>query len=102
LYQPRQASNQGGQQVPPDRTLYQPRQASNQSRPQGRTDDTIYQPRVSGQLATKIPPNLLRILGVVLAVGVALGLVTYIYTQLQSGKEPSKQQGLPNSGRIQN
>ncbi|MEH2065980.1 MAG: protein kinase [Nostoc sp.] len=102
LYQPRQPSNQGGQQPTSDNTLYQPRQASNQGRPQAQTDDTIYQPKGNGQIATGISPNLLRIVGIVLAVGLTLALVTYIYTQLQSGKEPSNQQGLPNSGRTQN
>ncbi|MEH2026807.1 protein kinase domain-containing protein [Nostoc sp.] len=102
LYQPRPGSNQGGQQMPPDKTLYQPRPAPNQSRPQARTDDTIYQPRLSEQLTTRITPNFLRIVGVVLAIGLTLGLVTYMYTQLQSGKQPSNQQDLPNKGRIQN
>ncbi|MEH2282167.1 MAG: protein kinase [Nostoc sp.] len=102
LYQPRPASNQGRPAVPPDVTLYQPRPASNQSRPQARTDDTIYQPRLSEQLTTRITPNFLRIVGVVLAIGVTLGLVTYMYTQLQSGKQPNNQQDLPNKGRIQN
>ncbi|MHC5768245.1 MAG: protein kinase domain-containing protein [Nostoc sp.] len=102
LFQPRPGSNQGGQQVPPDVTLYQPRRASNQSRPQARTDDTIYQPRLSEQLTTRITPNFLRIVGVVLAIGVTLAVVTYIYTQFQSGKQPSNQQNLPNSDRIQN
>nr|WP_322719309.1 protein kinase [Nostoc sp. ChiQUE02]MDZ8232330.1 protein kinase [Nostoc sp. ChiQUE02] len=102
LFQPRPASNQGRPQVPPDKTLYQPRPASNQGRPQVPTDDTIYQPRLGGQLATRITPNFLRILGVVLAIGLTLALVTYIYTQSQSGKQPSNQQNLPNSDRIQN
>ncbi|MEH1921500.1 protein kinase domain-containing protein [Nostoc sp.] len=95
LFQPRPASNQGRPQVPPDVTLYQPRTASHQGRPQVRTDDTIYQPRLNEQLATRITPNFLRILGVILAIGVTLALVTYIYTQSQSRKEPSNQQGLP-------
>ncbi|MEH2038006.1 MAG: serine/threonine protein kinase, partial [Nostoc sp.] len=119
LFQPRPASNQGGQQVPPDKTLFQPRPASNQSRPpvqpdvtlyqprpasnqrrpQARTDDTIYQPRLSEQLTTRITPNFLRIVGVVLAIGLTLAVVTYIYTQLQSGKQPNNQQNLPNSDR---
>ncbi|MEH2211728.1 serine/threonine protein kinase [Nostoc sp.] len=99
LFQPRPASNQGGQQVPPDVTLYQPRPASNQRRPQARTDDTIYQPRLSEQLTTRITPNFLRIVGVVLAIGLTLAVVTYIYTQLQSGKQPNNQQNLPNSDR---
>ncbi|MHC5851037.1 protein kinase domain-containing protein [Nostoc sp.] len=122
LFQPRPGSNQGGQQVPPDKTLfqprpgsnqgrpevrpdvtlYQPRPASSQGRPEARTDDTIYQPRLSEQLTTRITPNFLRILGVVLAIGLTLALVTYIYTQSQSRKEPSNQQDLPNSDRIQN
>jgi eukaryotic-like serine/threonine-protein kinase len=99
LFQPRPASNQGRPQVPPDVTLYQPRSASNQSRPQVPTDDTIYQPKLSEQLATKITPNFLRILGVVFAIGLALALVAYIYTQFR--KEPSNPQ-IPNSDRIQN
>ncbi|MEH2086943.1 serine/threonine protein kinase [Nostoc sp.] len=118
LFQPRPGSNQGGQQVPPDKTLfqprpvsnqsrppvqpdvtlYQPRPASNQRRPQARTDDTIYQPRLSEQLTTRITPNFLRIVGVVLAIGLTLAVVTYIYTQLQSGKQPNNQ-NLPNSDR---
>ncbi|MEH2012704.1 protein kinase domain-containing protein [Nostoc sp.] len=102
LYQPRPASNQGRPQVPPDVTLYQPRPASNQGRPQVRTDDTIYQPNLNEQLARRITPNFLRILGVVLAIGLTLALVIYIYTQLQSRKQPSNQQGLPNNERIQN
>ncbi|MEH2058488.1 MAG: protein kinase [Nostoc sp.] len=102
LYQPRQASNQGVQQAPSDHTFYQPRQASNQGGQQAPTDDTIYQPKGNGLIATGISPNLLRIVGIVLAVGLTLALVTYIYTQLQSRKEPSNQQGLPNSGRTQN
>ncbi|QLE43750.1 serine/threonine protein kinase [Nostoc sp. C052] len=97
LFQPRPASNQGRPQVPPDVTLYQPRAASHQGRPQVRTDDTIYQPRLNEQLATRITPNFLRILGVILAIGVTLALVTYIYTQSQSRKEPSNQQNLPNN-----
>ncbi|MEH1888187.1 MAG: protein kinase [Nostoc sp.] len=102
LYQPRPASNQGRPQVPLDVTLYQPRPASNQGRPQVRTDDTIYQPKLNEQLATRITSNFLRILGVVLAIGLTLGLVTYIYTQFQSRKQPSNQQGLPNNEQIQN
>ncbi|MEH2195701.1 MAG: protein kinase [Nostoc sp.] len=119
LFQPRPGSNQSRPQVPPDKTLYQPRPASNQGRPdvtlyqprpasnQGRpkqvpTDDTIYQLKLSEQIATKFSPNFLRILGVVFAVALALGLVAYIYTQFQSRKEPSNQQNLPNSDRIQN
>ena len=102
LFQPRPASNQGRPQVPPDVTLFQPRPASNQGRPQVRTDDTIYQPKLNEQLATRITPNFLRILGVVLAIGLTLGLVTYIYTQSQSRKQPSNQQGLPNNEQIQN
>ncbi|MEA5622353.1 serine/threonine protein kinase [Nostoc sp. UHCC 0251] len=102
LFQPRPASNQGSPQVRPDVTLYQPRPASNQSRPQVRTDDTIYQPRLGEQLTTRVTPNFLRIVGVVLAIGLILGLVTYIYTQSQSPKEPNNQQDLPNSDRIQN
>ncbi|MDZ8259800.1 serine/threonine protein kinase [Nostoc sp. ChiQUE01b] len=97
LFQPRPASNQSRPPVQPDVTLYQPRPASNQSRPQARTDDTIYQPRLSEQLTTKITPNLLRIVGVVLAIGLTLAVVTYIYTQFQSGKQPSNQQNLPKS-----
>ncbi|MEH1821169.1 MAG: protein kinase [Nostoc sp.] len=97
LFQPRPASNQGRPQVPPDVTLYQPRTASHQGKPQVRTDDTIYQPRLNEQLATKITPNFLRILGVILAIGLTLALVTYIYTQSQSRKEPSNQQDLPNN-----
>ncbi|MBE8992077.1 protein kinase domain-containing protein [Nostoc sp. LEGE 12450] len=100
LFQPRPAANQGRPQVPPDVTLYQPRPASNQGRPQVPLDDTIYQPKLSGQLTTKITPNFLRILGVVLAIGLTLALVSYIYTQ--SRKEPSNQENLPNSDRIQN
>ncbi len=119
LFQPRPGANQGGQQVSPDKTLfqprpganqsrppvqpdvtlYQPRPASNQRRPQARTDDTIYQPRLSEQLTTRISPNFLRIVGVVLAIGLTLAVVTYIYTQLQSGKQPNNQQNLPNSDR---
>ncbi|MEH2161796.1 MAG: protein kinase [Nostoc sp.] len=102
LFQPRPGSNQSRPQVPPDVTLYQPRPASNQGRPQAPTDDTIYQPKLSEQLGTKITPNFLRIVGVVFAIGLALALVAYIYTQLQSRKEPSNQPGLPNSDRIQN
>ncbi|MEH2197282.1 protein kinase domain-containing protein [Nostoc sp.] len=122
LFQPRSSSNQGGQQVPPDKTLfqprpdfnqgrqqvpqdvtlYQPRHVSHQNGQQVRTDDTIYQPKLNEQLATRITPNFLRILGVVLAIGLSLALVAYIYTQLQSRKEPSNQQGLPNSDRLQN
>ncbi|MEH1949497.1 MAG: protein kinase [Nostoc sp.] len=118
LFQPRPGANQGGQQVPPDKTLfqprpvsnqsrppvqpdvtlYQPRPASNQRRPQARTDDTIYQPRLSEQLTTRITPNFLRIVGVVLAIGLTLAVVTYIYTQLQSGKQRNNQ-NLPNSDR---
>ena len=97
LFQPRPVSNQSRPPVPPDVTLYQPRPASNQRRPQARTDDTIYQPRLSEQLTTRITPNFLRIVGVVLAIGVTLAVVTYIYTQFQSGKQPSNQQNLPNS-----
>ncbi|MEH2125143.1 serine/threonine protein kinase [Nostoc sp.] len=97
LFQPRPVSNQGGQQVPPDVTLYQPRPPSNQRRPQARTDDTIYQPKLSEQLTTRITPNFLRIVGVVLAIGLTLAVVTYIYTQSQSGKQPNNQQNLPNS-----
>jgi eukaryotic-like serine/threonine-protein kinase len=113
LFQPRPGANQGGQQVSPDKTLFQPRPASNQSRPpvqpdvtlyqprsasnQRRTDDTIYQPRLSEQLTRRITPNFLRIVGVVLAIGLTLAVLTYIYTQLQSGKQPSNQQNLPNS-----
>ncbi|MEH1768170.1 serine/threonine protein kinase [Nostoc sp.] len=100
LFQPRPTSNQGRPQVPPDVTLYQPRPASHQGRPQVRTDDTIYQPRLNEQLATRITPNFLRILGVILAIGLTLALVTYIYTQSQSRKEPSNQQSLPNNSRI--
>ncbi|MEH2401754.1 protein kinase domain-containing protein [Nostoc sp.] len=102
LFQPRPASNQGRPQVPPDVTLFQPRPASNQGRPQVRTDDTIYQPKLNEQLARRITPNFLRILGVVLAIGLTLGLVTYIYTQSQSRKQPSNQQGLPNNEQTQN
>ncbi|MEH2258521.1 serine/threonine protein kinase [Nostoc sp.] len=103
LFQPRPASNQSKPPVQPDVTLYQPRPASNQSRPQARTDDTIYQPRLSEQLTTRINPNFLRILGVVLAIGLTLAVVTYIYTQSQSRKQPNTQQNLPNSDqRIQN
>ncbi|QKQ75900.1 protein kinase [Nostoc sp. TCL240-02] len=100
LFQPRPGANLGRPQVPPDVTMYQPRRASNQGRPQVPLDDTIYQPKLSGQLTTKITPNFLRILGVVLAIGLTLALVAYIYTQ--SRKEPSNQQNLPNSDRIQN
>ncbi|MCW5312738.1 protein kinase [Nostoc sp. KVJ3] len=102
LYQPRPASHQGRPQVPPDVTLYQPRPASNRGRPQVRSDDTIYQPKLNEQLATRIAPNFLRILGVILAIGLSLAFVTYIYTQLQSRQEPSNQQRLPNRGQIQN
>ena len=97
LFQPRPASNQSRPPMQPDVTLYQPRPASNQSRPQTRTDDTIYQPKLSEQLNTRITPNFLRILGVVLAIGLTLAVVTYIYTQLQSRKQPNTQQNLPNS-----
>ncbi|MBD0389034.1 MAG: protein kinase [Nostoc sp. C3-bin3] len=99
LYQPRPGSNQGRPQVPPDATLYQPRPASNQGRTQVRTDDTIYQPRLNDQLTRIITPNFLRIVGVVLGIGLTLALGTYIYTQSQSGKQPSNQQ-IPNSDRI--
>ncbi|MBG1265338.1 serine/threonine protein kinase [Nostoc sp. WHI] len=96
LYQPRPTSNQGRPQVPTDATLYQPRPVSHQGRPQVPTDDTIYQPKQNGQSVTRITPNLLRILGVILAIGLTLGLVTYIYNQLQSSPEPRKEQGLLN------
>ncbi|MBN3906542.1 MAG: protein kinase [Nostoc sp. NMS1] len=101
LFQPRPGSGQGRPQGPPDVTLYQPRPASNQGRRQVPLDDTIYQPKLSEQLATKITPNFLRILGVVLAIGLTLALLAYMYTQFH--KEPSNQQSLPNSDRnIQN
>jgi hypothetical protein len=99
LFQPRPGSNQSRPPVQSDVTLYQPRRASNQSRTQARTDDTIYQPRLSEQLTTRITPNFLRIVGVVLAIGLTLAVVTYIYTQLQSGKPQNNQQNLPNSDR---
>ena len=79
-----------------DVTLYQPRPASNQSRPPVQSDDTIYQPKLSEQLTTRINPNFLRILGVVLAIGLTLAVVTYI-SQFQSRKQPSNQQNLPNN-----
>ena len=96
LYQPRPASNQGRPQVPTDATLYQPRPASYQDRPQGRTDDTIYQLKQNEQPARRITPNLLRILGIILAIGLTLALVTYIYNQSKSSPEPRKEQGLLN------
>ncbi len=102
LFQPRPGSNPGRPQVPPDVTLYQPRPTSNQGRRQAPMDDTIYQPRLSEQLTRRITPNFLRILGVVLAIGLTLALVAYIYNQSQSRKEPSNQPGLSNSDRIQN
>ncbi len=102
LFQPRPGSNPGRPQVPPDVTLYQPRPTTNQGRRQAPMDDTIYQPRLSEQLTRRITPNFLRILGVVLAIGLTLALVAYIYNQSQSRKEPSNQPGLSNSDRIQN
>ncbi|WP_392535119.1 protein kinase [Nostoc sp. C117] len=97
LYQPRPASHQGRPQAPLDKTLYQPRPASHQGRPQAPTDDTIYQPRSDGQSSTGIAPNLLRILGIILAIGLTLAFLTYIYNnQFKSPKERSNEQSLSN------
>ncbi|MCF2150207.1 protein kinase [Desmonostoc muscorum LEGE 12446] len=100
LYQPRSASPTDRPEVPLDRTLYQPRPVTPQSRPQARTDDTIYQPRPNDQPATGNTPNLLRILGVILAIGATLAVVTFIYTQLQSPKNSNNEQSLSNGDRI--
>ncbi|MBX9258847.1 protein kinase [Desmonostoc muscorum CCALA 125] len=100
LYQPRPTSPADRPEVPLDRTLYQPRPVTPQSRPQARTDDTIYQPRPNDQPATGNTPNLLRILGVILAIGATLAVVTFIYTQLQSPKNSNNEQSLSNGDRI--
>ncbi|WP_138504257.1 serine/threonine-protein kinase [Nostoc sp. PA-18-2419] len=96
LYQPRPISNQGRPEASLDKTLYQPRPASHQSRAQVRTDDTIYQPRSNEQSSTGTTPNFLRILGVILAIGLTLAVVTFIYTQWQSSKKSSNEQSLLN------
>ncbi|RCJ19992.1 serine/threonine protein kinase [Nostoc sp. ATCC 43529] len=100
LYQPRPASNTGRPEPSVDRTLYQPRPVSAQNRPHPPTDDTIYQPRLNDQSATGNTPNFLRILGVILAIGLTLAVVTFIYTQWQSSKNSTNEQSLSNSDRI--
>ncbi|MBD2409692.1 serine/threonine protein kinase [Nostoc calcicola FACHB-389] len=99
LYQPRPLSQPNRPEVPLDRTLYQPRPVSQQGRPQAPTDDTIYQPRANDHPATGTTPNLLRILGVILAIGLTLAVVTFIY-QWQSSRNSNNNQSLSNSDRI--
>ncbi|MDZ8110328.1 MAG: protein kinase [Nostoc sp. DedQUE12a] len=100
LYQPRSVSNTGRPEPSVDRTLYQPRPVSPQNRPHAPTDDTIYQPRLNDQSATGNTPNFLRILGVILAIGLSLAVVTFIYSQWQSSKDSTNEQSLSNSDRI--
>ncbi|MEA5606193.1 serine/threonine protein kinase [Nostoc sp. UHCC 0252] len=57
LYQPRPASNPGGQQVPPDKTLFQPRPASNQGGQQLPPDKTLFQPRPASNQGGQVPPD---------------------------------------------
>jgi eukaryotic-like serine/threonine-protein kinase len=101
LFQPRPVSNQGRPEVPLDKTLYQPRPVSHQARPQAQNDETIYQPKLNGQTSPGIAPNFLRILGVILAIGLTLALVTYIYNS-QAPKQRTNQQSLSNSDRFRN
>jgi eukaryotic-like serine/threonine-protein kinase len=101
LFQPRPASNPATPQVPPDKTLFQPRPASRPGRPQAQNDETIYQPKLNGQTSPGIAPNFLRILGVILAIGLTLALVTYIYNS-QAPKQRTNQQSLFNSDRFRN
>ncbi len=96
LYQPRPVSNTGRSEASLDKTLYQPRPASHQNRPNAPTDDTIYQPRANDQSATGNTPNFLRILGVILAIGLTLAAVTFIYTQWQSSRNSNNEQSLVN------
>ncbi len=96
LYQPRPVPNTGRPEASLDRTLYQPRPASHQNRPNTPTDDTIYQPRANDQSATGNTPNFLRILGVILAIGLTLAAVTFIYTQWQSSRNSNNEQSLVN------
>ncbi|MFN6449936.1 MAG: serine/threonine protein kinase [Nostoc sp. DedSLP05] len=112
LFQPRPASNQGTPQVPPDKTLFQPRPASNQGRPEApldrtlyqprpvnrphvQNDDTIFQPRASDRSSAVGSPNFLRILGVILAIGLTLAAVTFIY-QWQSSRNSNNEQSQLN------
>ncbi|WP_414569563.1 protein kinase domain-containing protein [Nostoc sp. CCY 9925] len=100
LYQPRPVANTGRPEAQLDRTLYQPRPASHENRPRVPTDDTIYQPRLNDHSATGNTPNFLKILGIILAIGLTLAVVTFIYTQWQSSKNSTNQQSLSNSDRI--
>ncbi|MFN6500735.1 MAG: serine/threonine protein kinase [Nostoc sp. DedQUE01] len=99
LYQPRPVANTGRPEAQLDRTLYQPRPASHENRPRVQTDDTIYQPRLNNHSATGNTPNFLKILGIILAMGLTLAVVTFIY-QWQSSKNSTNQQSLSNSDRI--
>ncbi|MFN6470738.1 MAG: protein kinase domain-containing protein [Nostoc sp. SerVER01] len=99
LYQPRPVANTGRPEAQLDRTLYQPRPASHENRPRVPTDDTIYQPRLNDHSATGNTPNFLKILGIILAMGLTLAVVTFIY-QWQSSKNSTNQQSLSNSDRI--
>ncbi|MDZ8239275.1 MAG: protein kinase [Nostoc sp. ChiQUE01a] len=100
LYQPRPVANTSRPEAQLDRTLYQPRPASHENRPRVPTDDTIYQPRLNDHSATGNTPNFLKILGIILAIGLTLAVVTFIYTQWQSSKNSTNQQSLSNSDRI--
>ncbi|MBC1241036.1 serine/threonine-protein kinase [Nostoc sp. 2RC] len=100
LFQPRPVSNTNRPEPSLDKTLYQPRPVSHQNKPHVPTDETIYQPRLNQHSATGNTPNFLRILGIILAIGLTLGVVTFIYTQIQSSQNSTNEQSLSNSDRI--
>jgi eukaryotic-like serine/threonine-protein kinase len=79
IFQPRPQASQ------PEGTIFQPRPTA----PEG----TIFQPRPQPTAEGKtvqhqpLPSNLWRIIGIVLAIGLALGAVIYIYPHLQPNKQ---------------
>ncbi|MBD2353985.1 protein kinase [Tolypothrix sp. FACHB-123] len=75
-------------QPAPEGTIFQPR-------PQPAPEGTIFQPKKNQGTAQPVPSNFWRVLGIVLAIGLALGAVIYLYPQLKP-KQENNQNSLQN------
>ncbi|BAY64189.1 serine/threonine protein kinase [Calothrix brevissima NIES-22] len=72
----------------PEGTIFQPR-------PQTIPDETIFEPKKNQGTAQPVPSNFWRVIGIVLAIGLALGAVIYIYPHLKP-KQENNQNSLQN------
>ncbi len=97
-FQPRQGTHSGGQPQSSENTQFQPRQGTH-SGGQQIPENTLVQRKENEQPSDQLPVNFWRNLGIVIALGLALGAIIYIYPRFMP-KNSNNGQGVPKFDRI--